>query len=87
MLAIRTGRREWMGDAVCASADPEAWYPPRGTSTREAKWICKGRQGRPPCPVKDECLSYALEHDDRFGVWGGLSGRERKKLRKKSTAS
>ena len=36
------------------------------------------------CDVRDECLEYALQHDERFGIWGGLSERERRKLKKRA---
>jgi WhiB family transcriptional regulator, redox-sensing transcriptional regulator len=67
---------EWQERALCAQTDPEAFYPERGGSTREAKRICSG------CHVRAECLQYALDHDERFGVWGGLSERERRRLRR-----
>ena len=66
---------EWTLAAVCASTDPEAFYPEKGGSTREAKLVCRG------CPVTQECLSYALENAEMFGVWGGLSERERRRLK------
>jgi WhiB family redox-sensing transcriptional regulator len=66
---------EWQVGAVCAQTDPEAFFPERGGSTRGAKRICSG------CGVRAECLDYALAHDERFGVWGGLSERERRRLR------
>ena len=66
---------QWQELALCSQTDPEAFYPEKGGSTREAKKIC----GR--CVVKDDCLQYALTHDERFGIWGGLSERERRKLK------
>lgn len=70
------GRRpEWQDDALCAQTDPEAFYPEKGGSTREAKRVCLA------CPVRDECLQDALERNDQHGIWGGLSHRERSKLR------
>ena len=36
------------------------------------------------CEVRNDCLEYALRHDERFGIWGGLSGRERRKLKKRA---
>ncbi|MDO4908633.1 MAG: WhiB family transcriptional regulator [Corynebacterium sp.] len=66
--------RDWQEQALCAQTDPEAFFPDKGGSTREAKRICAA------CGVRDECLEFALEHDERFGIWGGLSERERKKL-------
>lgn len=68
----------WQADALCAQTDPEAFFPEKGGSTREAKRICDG------CEVRSECLEYALENDERFGIWGGLSERERRKLRREA---
>lgn len=67
---------EWQERALCAQTDPEAFFPEKGGSTREAKRICQG------CEVKDECLDYALANDERFGIWGGLSERERRRLKR-----
>ncbi len=68
----------WQERALCAQTDPEAFFPEKGGSTREAKKICVG------CEVKGECLEYALEHDERFGIWGGLSERERRRLKRRA---
>ena len=68
---------EWQEQALCSQTDPEAFFPEKGGSTREAKRIC----GR--CEVKVDCLEYALGHDERFGIWGGLSERERRKLKRR----
>ncbi|MGY1690748.1 WhiB family transcriptional regulator [Geodermatophilus sp. SYSU D00697] len=62
-------------DALCAETDPEAFFPEKGGSTREAKRVCAG------CPVRSQCLEFALANDERFGIWGGLSERERRRLR------
>lgn len=66
----------WQSDALCAQTDPEAFFPEKGGSTRDAKKICA------TCEVRAQCLEYALANDERFGIWGGLSERERRKLRK-----
>lgn len=66
----------WQDRALCAQTDPEAFFPEKGGSTREAKRICQG------CEVKAECLEYALHNDERFGIWGGLSERERRRLKR-----
>ena len=66
----------WQERALCAQTDPEAFFPEKGGSTREAKRICQG------CEVRDACLDYALAHDERFGIWGGMSERERRKLKR-----
>lgn len=67
---------QWQERALCAQTDPEAFFPEKGGSTREAKRICLG------CEVRDECLEYALANDERFGIWGGLSERERRRLKR-----
>jgi hypothetical protein len=66
----------WQEAALCAQADPEAWFPEKGQPTLPAKTVCRS------CPVTAECLEYALANDERFGVWGGLSERERRRLKR-----
>ena len=66
----------WQEQALCAQTDPEAFFPEKGGSTREAKRVCQN------CEVRSECLDYALANDERFGIWGGLSERERRKLKR-----
>ncbi len=68
----------WQEKALCAQTDPEAFFPEKGGSTREAKRICVS------CEVKQECLEYALMQDERFGIWGGLSERERRRLKRQA---
>jgi WhiB family redox-sensing transcriptional regulator len=68
----------WQERALCAQTDPEAFFPEKGGSTREAKRVCL------TCDVRSECLEYALSNDERFGIWGGLSERERRKLKKRA---
>ena len=70
------GLLSWQTDALCAQTDPEAFFPEKGGSTRDAKRVCGS------CDVRDECLQYALQNDERFGIWGGLSERERRKLKR-----
>ncbi len=70
----------WQEQALCAQTDPEAFFPEKGGSTREAKKVCLS------CEVRVECLEYALEKDERFGIWGGLSERERRRLKKRTVS-
>ncbi|MCB4207968.1 WhiB family transcriptional regulator [Arthrobacter sp. UM1] len=70
------GALAWQAEALCAQTDPEAFFPEKGGSTRDAKRVCAA------CAVRDECLEYALENDERFGIWGGLSERERRRVRR-----
>ncbi len=68
--------REWQERANCLGVDPDLFFPERGASTKEAKGVCGG------CEVKVECLEYALAHGEKFGIWGGMSERERRRLRR-----
>ena len=68
--------RTWQGRANCMGVDPDLFFPERGASTREAKEVCRG------CVVREDCLEYALANGEKFGIWGGLSERERRRLRR-----
>jgi len=80
-ITLETGESielSWQERALCAQTDPEAFFPEKGGSTREAKRVCLS------CDVSSECLEYALAHDERFGIWGGLSERERRRLKRRT---
>jgi WhiB family redox-sensing transcriptional regulator len=69
---------DWRDQAVCVHyADRVEFFPARGESTREAKAVCE------QCPVREECLEYALQWDHLCGVWGGMSERERRQIRRR----
>ncbi len=84
---MRRDKAEWMEEAKCRGLDPNTFFP-RGSMQQEtagekaAKRICLGRDGAPICPVINECRDYALEHNEIFGVWGGLTERERMRARR-----
>jgi WhiB family transcriptional regulator, redox-sensing transcriptional regulator len=65
---------DWQSRARCLETDPEAFFPEEGNTSRRAKRVCRS------CEVRAECLAYALEHDERDGIWGGLTERERRRL-------
>lgn len=67
----------WQDGANCMGADPDFFFPKRGESTREAKVICD------ECDVREECLEFASDSPEKFGIWGGMSERERRKLRRR----
>lgn len=67
----------WQEYANCLGVDPDLFFPERGASTREAKEVCRG------CVVKDDCLEFALNNGEKFGIWGGMSERERRRIRRK----
>lgn len=64
----------WRANALCSQTDPEAFFPEKGGATAPAKAVCAS------CAVAAECLDWALENNERFGIWGGLSERERRRL-------
>ncbi|MGW0738098.1 WhiB family transcriptional regulator [Streptomyces sp. NPDC002851] len=66
----------WRELALCAQTGSEFFFPEPGSSVREAKQICLACEGRAAC------LEYALANDERFGVWGGLSEKERDRLKR-----
>lgn len=68
----------WQERALCAETDPEAFFPEKGGSTRKAKKVCGN------CEVRAECLEYALTHNEKYGIWGGVSERERRKIKRQS---
>jgi len=70
------GGQRWQERANCLGVDPDLFFPERGASTREAKAVCRG------CEVRAECLEYALAQGEKFGIWGGLSERERRRVRR-----
>ena len=72
---------DWRDLALCAETDPEIFFPEKGGSTKEAKLVCRR------CPVRAECLEYALQIGDRFGIYGGLSPQERRRLRRPAPAA
>ena len=69
---------DWYDEALCAETDPDAFFPEKGESTSAAKELCRA------CTARNACLDYALDNDERFGVWGGLSERERRRLPRRS---
>ena len=70
------GPPAWQDAANCLGVDPDLFFPERGASTREAKEVCRG------CVVREDCLEYALDNGEKFGIWGGMSERERRRLRR-----
>ena len=64
----------WRDLASCAEADPDAFFPETGGSTRDARRVCAA------CPVAAQCLAYALEHEEPFGIWGGMTTSQRRRL-------
>ena len=74
--ALAVGALSWQDYANCRGADADLFFPERGASTRKAKGICAA------CEVRAECLDYAVDMGEKFGIWGGLSERERRRVRR-----
>ena len=72
------GDTHWRDFAGCAEADPELFFPEQGGDIRDARAICS------KCPVRSQCLDYALQHDERFGIWGGMSERDRRRIKRQA---
>lgn len=81
LLQLRVDDQPWADGALCSQTDPEAFFPEKGGSTREAKAVCSG------CMVQAECLDYALEHHIRHGIWGGMSERDRRRLERAASGT
>lgn len=67
----------WARQASCAEQDPEIFFPPKNDSGEAARATCAR------CPVREDCLAYALAADEKFGIWGGLDESERRALHRK----
>lgn len=80
-IVVDTADLEWMDWADCQYVDPEIFHPAKGHPSAPAKRVCMG------CPVRTECLEWAMAHEPDFGVLGGMSARERKRLSRKRSAA
>jgi WhiB family transcriptional regulator, redox-sensing transcriptional regulator len=80
LVSLAGQRGGWQELALCAQVDPELFFPDKGESSRPAKRVCGA------CEVRAECLHDALDRGERFGVWGGLSERERRVLERERRA-
>ena len=67
----------WMAAAACNGLDTRWFFPERGEDVREARRICNG------CPVRLQCLDYALELNIKHGIWGATSERKRRAMRRR----
>ncbi len=74
--ALVVGDLSWQEGANCTGANADLFFPERGASTRAAKAICR------ECAVRAECLEFAITTGEKFGIWGGMSERERRRVRR-----
>lgn len=72
---VEAYKKDWRGEAGCAGMDQEIFFPDRGHGLgRIAKAVCS------TCPVREQCLAFALDTQQKFGVWGGKTEAERRKI-------
>ena len=72
----------WVDKALCAEVCADEWFPePEATSTSTARAICAR------CEVRLDCLNYALDNNEPYGVWGGFGPAERRRLRRSVDAA
>lgn len=78
MFLPKLRRESWMEQGLCAQVDGDLFYADKGdwANTIKAKMVCRR------CPVRRECLLYALENNEQHGVWGGMTPQQRKDLRR-----
>jgi hypothetical protein len=74
--------------ALCAQADPDAWFPEQGQNSHDAKRICNGdpRNGAAPCPIRARCLEVALARHEQHGIYGGMTPSERRRISGRAVA-
>ncbi len=77
-MLLRVDERPWVAYGACRGADPDLFFPGNDDDHGEALRICRG------CPVQEECLDYALSARERYGIWGGTTARERRRLLRRS---
>lgn len=82
--------RRWENEAACIGVDTELFFPPRiktvyAEMADQAKAYCNGDRAlkRKPCPVREQCREWAIQTDELFGIFGGMSHRERNALLRK----
>ena len=85
-LALRAADDEWRDRALCRNTDPSLFFPVGTTGValvqiEHAKQVCN------QCPVKQECLDFALATNQDSGIWGGLSEEERRVIRRQRVAA
>lgn len=70
--------QDWRAHAACARIDPDLWFSPGAIEHKQAKRVCRD------CDVRAQCLAYAMEKPVDHGIWGGLTERERRRIRRQA---
>jgi WhiB family transcriptional regulator, redox-sensing transcriptional regulator len=81
-MTVTGSGANWRSSGACRSADPDLFFPiastgPTDKQIARAKTVCAG------CPVRHECLEFALSHEQTYGIWGGTTVEERQRDRRR----
>ena len=68
--------QDWRALGLCAGSDPDLWFSVGAFEHKQAKMICRR------CPVRRQCLTYAMDEPVDHGIWGGMTERERRRHRR-----
>lgn len=81
MESIQYDTEQWRQFAACGDMNVADFFPEEGANvTLEIKIVCRG------CPVRNECLDFAIRTKQKYGVWGGYNEQDRRRTRRKSVA-
>lgn len=73
-------RYDWQGQGLCRGVEPEVFFPVSEEDAWRAKEICAA------CSVREYCLAFSLTNRERYGVWGGVTEKERQQMFRRGTA-
>jgi WhiB family transcriptional regulator, redox-sensing transcriptional regulator len=73
--------QDWRAQGLCSGTDPDLFFAVGAIEHKQAKRICRG------CPVRQDCLAYAMDSPVDHGIWGGLTERERRRWRRQAGSS
>ena len=73
-VPLDDAREDWRTQALCANVDPELFFPDKGGNPKPAQAVCA------VCPVREQCLAHALANSETYGVWGGMTARQRQEI-------
>ncbi len=84
-LALANADYTWRNQAICRDTDPDLFFP-IGTTGQALVQIDRAKEVCEVCPVKTDCLEYALETNQDSGIWGGLDEEQRRNIRRQAAA-
>jgi WhiB family transcriptional regulator, redox-sensing transcriptional regulator len=84
-LALANADYTWRSRAICRDTDPDLFFP-IGTTGQALVQIDRAKEVCGMCPVKSDCLEYALETNQDSGIWGGLDEEQRRNIRRQAAA-